>query len=152
MTMGSNIAILQKGEMLQFDSPKNIYTKPANEFIAKFIGNPEINVFPAKYNNGRISFINSENICIFALDVKSKLGLQGNEPLKVGIRPEKFLFSRNSADDVELEISFNRKEYLGYESVYYFNIDSHRFLINKKAIKYILKLVMLFYLIKKINI
>jgi ABC-type sugar transport system ATPase subunit len=67
MTMGDRIAVLNKGKIEQIDTPFNIYQKPANIFVANFIGTPEINM----------------------LDEKSKLISHLNHSNKmVGIRPE----------------------------------------------------------------
>ncbi|MEX0663945.1 MAG: ABC transporter ATP-binding protein [Acidimicrobiia bacterium] len=43
MTMGHRIAILDKGVLQQVDAPSDVYAKPANLFVARFIGNPPMN-------------------------------------------------------------------------------------------------------------
>jgi multiple sugar transport system ATP-binding protein len=47
MTMGDRIAVLQGGKLPQVDSPINLYQRPANQFIASFLGTPKINFLPA---------------------------------------------------------------------------------------------------------
>jgi multiple sugar transport system ATP-binding protein len=44
MTMADRVAVLDRGSVLQFDTPAAIYDAPANLFVARFIGSPEINV------------------------------------------------------------------------------------------------------------
>jgi multiple sugar transport system ATP-binding protein len=45
MTMGDKIAILNEGVLQQFDSPTKIYSRPANVFVAGFVGSPPTNFF-----------------------------------------------------------------------------------------------------------
>ncbi|MEM7115321.1 MAG: sn-glycerol-3-phosphate ABC transporter ATP-binding protein UgpC [Chloroflexota bacterium] len=47
MTMGDRIAVLNDGILQQVDSPRNLYEKPANVFVAGFIGTPSMNFFDA---------------------------------------------------------------------------------------------------------
>jgi len=48
MTMASRIAVMDKGEIQQFDSPETVYNKPANLFVARFLGTPPMNTVPAR--------------------------------------------------------------------------------------------------------
>jgi multiple sugar transport system ATP-binding protein len=48
MTMASRIAVINKGKLLQLDTPQNLYDYPNNLFVAGFIGSPAMNFFPAK--------------------------------------------------------------------------------------------------------
>ena len=45
MTMGSRIAVLDSGVLQQVDEPMNVYHRPANRFVASFIGSPAMNFF-----------------------------------------------------------------------------------------------------------
>ncbi len=47
MTMASRIAVMNKGVLQQLDTPQNLYDRPANLFVAGFIGSPAMNFFPA---------------------------------------------------------------------------------------------------------
>jgi multiple sugar transport system ATP-binding protein len=48
MTMASRIAVMDKGEIQQFDSPEIVYNRPANLFVARFLGTPPMNTVPAR--------------------------------------------------------------------------------------------------------
>jgi multiple sugar transport system ATP-binding protein len=50
MTMATRIAVMNKGVLQQLDTPQNLYDKPANMFVAGFIGSPAMNFFPMKVN------------------------------------------------------------------------------------------------------
>ena len=43
MTLASRVAVMKKGRLQQFDTPLNIYNRPANRFVAEFVGNPSMN-------------------------------------------------------------------------------------------------------------
>ena len=44
MTMGDRVAVLRGGVLQQFDTPKTLYERPRNIFVAAFIGSPAINL------------------------------------------------------------------------------------------------------------
>src|ERR671935_3108983 len=48
MTMGDRIAVMNAGQLQQLDTPENLHERPANLFVAGFIGSPAMNFFPAK--------------------------------------------------------------------------------------------------------
>ena len=56
MTLADRIAVMKNGVIQQLDSPKQIYNKPANLFVADFIGSPGMNFFNGKYNKEENSF------------------------------------------------------------------------------------------------
>ncbi len=47
MAMADKIAVMNKGKVLQYDEPSNIYNKPSNTFVATFIGSPPMNMIKA---------------------------------------------------------------------------------------------------------
>jgi len=47
MTMGDRIAVMSKGVLQQIGTPEELYTKPANTFVARFIGSPAMNLLPS---------------------------------------------------------------------------------------------------------
>jgi multiple sugar transport system ATP-binding protein len=46
MTLAHRIAVMRDGKMQQFDTPSNVYHRPANTFVAGFVGNPAMNLLP----------------------------------------------------------------------------------------------------------
>lgn len=54
MTMADRIVVMNKGVVQQIGSPMEIYNDPANIFVATFIGNPPMNVFPADISTGKL--------------------------------------------------------------------------------------------------
>jgi multiple sugar transport system ATP-binding protein len=80
MTMGDRVAVLKDGLLQQVDTPRNLYDKPANAFVAGFIGSPAMNLLTVPASGGKA------NLGGFALDVPSNSA----STITVGIRPEGF--------------------------------------------------------------
>ena len=65
MTMGDRIVVMNAGEVQQVDAPMNVYEKPANPFVASFIGTPPMNLFPAgTIDKDRITGLRPEHIAV----------------------------------------------------------------------------------------
>lgn len=62
MTMATRIVVMSKGYIQQIGTPEEIYNRPANTFVATFIGSPAMNVLNATYDNGNIEFENGFSI------------------------------------------------------------------------------------------
>ncbi|MCC6444913.1 MAG: sn-glycerol-3-phosphate ABC transporter ATP-binding protein UgpC [Armatimonadetes bacterium] len=90
MTMGDRIAVMKDGLLQQVDTPLAIYNKPANTFVAGFIGSPPMNFIDATLRS------NGEGIWVDAVTFKVKAPTDRSEALKpylekpilFGVRPE----------------------------------------------------------------
>ena len=93
MTMGTKIVVMKDGVIQQVDSPMNLYDYPANEFVAGFIGTPQMNFIPAKlsYNkNDIIISLSNGDIKVSEEELYklNKLNILQNKEITLGIRPE----------------------------------------------------------------
>jgi multiple sugar transport system ATP-binding protein len=80
MTMGDRIAVFNRGKIEQIGGPMDLYARPANEFVAGFIGSPRIN-FVDRPNAG--------NAPVAHLELWKRLTQQAHpDACRVGIRPE----------------------------------------------------------------
>jgi ABC-type sugar transport system ATPase subunit len=52
MTMGTQVAVMKKGDLQQVDAPDVLYSRPTNLFVAGFIGSPAMNLVQARLTNG----------------------------------------------------------------------------------------------------
>ncbi|HVW57310.1 MAG TPA: sn-glycerol-3-phosphate ABC transporter ATP-binding protein UgpC [Rhizobiaceae bacterium] len=82
MTMADRIVVLDKGRIAQAGSPLELYDRPANRFVAEFIGSPAINVFPGEVDSGRL-FLPSEEGRIDIGPVSAH-----EKKVDMGVRPE----------------------------------------------------------------
>jgi multiple sugar transport system ATP-binding protein len=56
MTLGQRVAVMRDGKLQQVDTPQNLYRRPANLFVAAFIGSPSMNLVEAEIGDGEARF------------------------------------------------------------------------------------------------
>ncbi|MGX5360244.1 ABC transporter ATP-binding protein, partial [Kocuria sp. KH4] len=83
MTMGDRVAVLKDGHLMQVDTPRNLYDRPATEFVAGFIGSPAMNLFRAPVTNGAATL----GTLRIELTRTQHTALTGSQ-VTIGIRPE----------------------------------------------------------------
>ncbi|WP_320047775.1 sn-glycerol-3-phosphate ABC transporter ATP-binding protein UgpC [uncultured Ilyobacter sp.] len=91
MTMGDRICVLNYGKIMQVDTPINLYSKPANKFVAGFIGSPAMNIKEAtlEEENGDVMIKISRDFSLRLPDDKTeKVRKYIGEKVWFGIRPE----------------------------------------------------------------
>jgi multiple sugar transport system ATP-binding protein len=86
MTMGDRIAVMRDGKVQQIDTPENLHARPANIFVAGFIGSPAMNFFPAKLAGSSASPVADAGF--FQTPLASGKGGPIGRDVVVGIRPE----------------------------------------------------------------
>ncbi|MBW9089667.1 ABC transporter ATP-binding protein [Rhizobium wenxiniae] len=85
MTMADHVVIMRAGVIEQQGRPLDLYDRPANRFVAGFIGSPAMNFIPAKIGeNGRSLVLDLPGTQMLDLD----LALQPGREVLVGVRPE----------------------------------------------------------------
>ncbi|MFI2642676.1 ABC transporter ATP-binding protein [Streptomyces sp. NPDC018610] len=88
MTMGDRVAVLKGGILQQVDSPRSMYDKPANVFVAGFIGSPAMNLIDVPIIDGGVKFGNS--VVPVNRDALKAAADKGDRTVTVGVRPEHF--------------------------------------------------------------
>jgi multiple sugar transport system ATP-binding protein len=88
MTMGDRVAVLKDGILQQVDSPRNMYDKPNNLFVAGFIGSPAMNLVEVPITDGGVKFGNT--VVNVARDAVQAAADKGDRTVTVGVRPEHF--------------------------------------------------------------
>src|SRR5689334_5704059 len=86
MTMGDRVAVLKDGLLQQVDSPRHMYDKPANVFVAGFIGSPAMNLVDVPLVDGGVKFGGS----VINISREDLAGAGTDKTVTVGIRPEHF--------------------------------------------------------------
>ncbi|MGW7251203.1 ABC transporter ATP-binding protein [Streptomyces decoyicus] len=87
MTMGDRVAVLKDGRLQQVDSPRHMYDRPANLFVAGFIGSPAMNLVEVAITDGGVKFGNS--VVPVNREALAAAG-SGEATVTVGVRPEHF--------------------------------------------------------------
>lgn len=96
MTMGDRVAVLRDGVLQQCAPPRELYRRPANVFVAGFIGSPAMNLFTVPVVDGAVS------IGGHTLPLPREIAPSGTE-LVIGVRPEHLVLDDGGVDfDVDL--------------------------------------------------
>ena len=128
MTMGDRVAVIRKGELQQIDTPREIYLKPKNIFVAGFIGSPSMNFVYANVGVNKSSIqLNFGNDQIeYKGEKLGELKTFENKEIVMGIRPEAFE-DGNYANATEfsesIKVSVSLLEQLGSDSYIHFYKD-----------------------------
>jgi multiple sugar transport system ATP-binding protein len=84
MTMADNIVVLRDGCVEQIGAPLELYDKPANTFVARFIGSPAMNIFPIQVIDGGVAVLHDAT----PLPLPSRIEQPVGSAILCGIRPE----------------------------------------------------------------
>jgi multiple sugar transport system ATP-binding protein len=130
MTLGTRVAVLRDGVLQQCDSPQELFHRPANLFVAAFIGSPAMNLVEAEVDDDEVGFGGHR----LALPAGSPLrGRRGRVIL--GIRPTDFEAAGPTTDPAlpRMKVKVDVVEKLGSESHLIFAIDAPR--ISAEAVR-----------------
>ncbi|BAZ24687.1 ABC transporter-related protein [Kalymmatonema gypsitolerans NIES-4073] len=101
MTLADKIVVLNRGRIQQIGEPQSIYSQPANRMVATFLGNPPMNILPAKFTGD--SFDVGGQVLPCPDSVRESLRPTGGQGFDLGIRPEDIYLNepprRASAND-----------------------------------------------------
>lgn len=106
LSLGDKVCVMNEGEILQVAPPNEIYVKPANLFVAKFVG--EMN-----FVTGKIAGPSQVECPLGALTVRVPEGLQPASPVTLAIRPEHIRLSPADGAGASLTGTIVTKNYLG---------------------------------------
>ena len=112
MTMGDRVAVLKAGKLMQVDSPANLYDRPANEFVAGFIGSPAMNLLRSAPDADGVLSLGTTRV---QLTPAQREALSGTE-VTVGIRPEDLSLAPEGEG---LPVSVQAVEELGADAYIY---------------------------------
>jgi multiple sugar transport system ATP-binding protein len=120
MTLGDRVAVLRRGRLQQVDRPRDLYDRPANLFVAGFIGSPSMNFVPATVEDGGVSL----PFARIPLRPERLRGLPPHAPLIAGIRPEHLedaarVPAEARRDGVAFDAPVEVTEWLGDEQLAY---------------------------------
>ncbi len=93
MTMGDRVAVLKDGILQQVDTPRNLYDRPCNAFVAAFIGSPAMNLREAKLVSDGVVLAG----VTLPLERKVMEAAAGLKSVTLGMRPEAFTVSASGS-------------------------------------------------------
>lgn len=136
MTLGNRIVVLNKGKLMQLDSPMNLYHHPANRFVAGFIGSPTMNFINGylKFEGNYFFSHETEELCIlFDNPVPEGLKKFIDKSIAIGIRPEDISLSENIHDKNDCVLKVAAYENMGNEQIVYLTFDDQTLIVRRPA-------------------
>ena len=116
MAVSDRIAVMKDGEIQHLGQPKDIYQRPANLFVATFIG--KTNVLNGTLNNSVLKIAGKYDVSLN--NVKDK-NVKGN--VVISIRPEEFVIDENQAKD-GIKAFIDSSVFLGLNTHYFAHLES----------------------------
>jgi oligogalacturonide transport system ATP-binding protein len=118
MTMGERICVLKEGVIQQVDTPTALYDRPANVFVAGFIGSPEMNIHDAVVDGEALRLGGREDAGAVRLPLPAARcgAVDGRAAVKFGLRPEHLSAqARPDGDSVPVPAALRFCEHMGNE-------------------------------------
>jgi multiple sugar transport system ATP-binding protein len=120
MTLGERVAVMREGTIQQCDTPRRLYDRPRNVFVATFMGSPPMNLLKAEITSTGVRFGRYE------LPLEAGASLPGAVPpaLLVGLRPGDLALDRNAPGHwPRIEVVPISVEEYGHERIVRFRAD-----------------------------
>jgi len=135
MTLGDHVAVLRKGRIQQVGAPRDLYTAPANLFVAGFIGSPAMNFLPARVQGDRLVLPMVE----LPLPTQSAKGTEagvagatkgadaaegGESPVVAGVRPEHLRVADEGDHDLAFSGRVELTEWMGADLYVHLRVEA----------------------------
>jgi len=126
MTLAHRVAVMEKGKLQQFDTPLNIYDRPANRFVAEFVGSPGMNFLSGSIASLDRSF-ESDGLQLKLPEPQSGSlpACAAGQQVVLGIRPEHVHVS-NEAREGWLAASVYVTELMGSETFVFLTLSGNK--------------------------
>jgi len=127
MTLGHRVAVLRSGVLQQCDAPQVLYDRPANIFVAGFIGSPAMNLLEgALLNDAQTVKLGSQEFTLSpeALQLRPGLKRFAGRSIVIGIRPEDLSIASGETTKASIAGEIELVEALGSELLIHFQADA----------------------------
>src|SRR3990172_4200888 len=126
MTMSDRIAVMSKGKVQQMGTPVEIYERPANRFVADFIGE-------SNFLDGKIKSLSKDEAVVIVPELNAELtglpvsaGLVGGQDVTVSIRPEKVRIADKGLDQNSFTGEVKNTVYIGTDTHVFVDVGTKR--------------------------
>jgi multiple sugar transport system ATP-binding protein len=102
MTLGDRVVVMRSGKIHQIDPPETIYARPADTFVATFIGSPEMNLYSGRllHKKGILHFEGAG----FSLPLEESRTPLEEGPVELGVRPEDIEIGQGRPTDLQTRV------------------------------------------------
>ncbi|SRR5579871_1689215 len=123
MTLGQRVAVMRDGKVQQVDAPQTLYDRPANLFVAAFIGSPAMNLVGGTVSGSSVRIGQYEIPLGYEPDARGEV--------VVGIRPEAFEDDAFAPGDLpRLDVQVRVLEELGSDAYVFFPVEADRVVVE----------------------
>jgi multiple sugar transport system ATP-binding protein len=119
MTMADRIVVLQSGVVQQYDTPEVVYERPANQFVAGFIGSPTMNFFPVELRGDAATFSDDGGSAPLDAAARARLRAAAGKAV-LGVRPEHFDVVPENSTGIPVQVKL--VEPLGSDTLVHFDM------------------------------
>ncbi len=122
MTLASRVAVMKRGKLQQFDTPLNIYNRPANRFVAEFVGSPSMNFIDGRIDSG-----------VFLSDsIRIPVAKENMDQITIGIRPEHIRVFTEPQDGA-IAATVYVTELMGNETFVFLSVGNNKLIARAPA-------------------
>ena len=119
MTMADRIVVLQSGTVQQYDTPEGVYERPANQFVAGFIGSPTMNFLPIEMRGDTAVFSHDGTPAPLGPQRLAQLRRASGKSV-LGVRPEHFAVVSDGSAAIPIVVKL--VEPLGSDTLIHFDL------------------------------
>jgi multiple sugar transport system ATP-binding protein len=135
LALADRVAVMKDGAVQQVAAPQELYNRPANRFVAGFIGAPPMNFFEGDLveRNGRLLFQERAGATppfSLELNIADRLRERAGKAITLGLRPEHIVREAQGNGTGVVHALLERIEPVGAERVLYFSNGNHRFVVR----------------------
>ncbi len=133
MTLGQRIAVMDDGRIQQVAPPAELYDRPANRFVAGFIGTPPMNVFPTELaiEASHLQLVVAGQRLRLDTPLRARqLAAHAAQIRHAGARPEAFRLVDDEHAEDALSGSVEHVEYLGHETLLHVSLGATRVVVR----------------------
>ncbi len=118
LSLGDRIAIINEGKILQIGTGDEVYLTPANEFVAKFMGEPEINIFDIELEDEtQVKMLGQERSYTIEEDVAEVIKEGEHKNIRIGLRGNDIAFSFNKENEEYIKGQVYSVEPIGNKTI-----------------------------------
>jgi multiple sugar transport system ATP-binding protein len=117
MTMADRVAIMDRGRLQQVGSPQAVYDRPANLFVARFVGSPPMNVLSGTLEPARRTVTVAGATLPAPASLCERFSARAAVPVALGIRPEHLRLVDPSMPGIQVAATVIVVEALGHEQL-----------------------------------
>jgi multiple sugar transport system ATP-binding protein len=132
LTLADRIAVMNGGVIQQLASPKEIYRRPLNRFVAGFVGSPSMNFIDGTLavEEGRVAFKLKDGRQLSLAGYEFASAPEHGRPATLGIRPEQVDLAKNEPDSAAIPVNLTLMEPMGADSLVWGDVAGTQFSVR----------------------